>query len=77
MTSCGATNVISLGLPEELEQIPSWHELHDDVDRVIIQTHAQYFDDVRMVEISARREGEKIHKRRMWSNRLFKTIINM
>ncbi len=50
--------MVSLGLPKELEQVTTWHELHDDIDWIVVQAHSQYLHNVRMVEVAVR-EGER------------------
>ena len=47
--------VISLCLSEEFEEVPCRHELHDDVDRVVVQTHSQHLHNVRVVEVTVGR----------------------
>lgn len=44
--------MFSLGISEELEKVSCKHELHDDVDWVIIYTHTQYLHNVLMVEVT-------------------------
>ena len=46
--------VVSLCLSEELEQVSPRHELHDNIHRVIVQTHTQYLHDIRVVEVTTR-----------------------
>ena len=47
--------VVSLCLSEEFEEVPCRHELHDDVDRVIVHTHPQHLHNVGVVEVTVRR----------------------
>ena len=47
--------VISLCLPEEVEEVPCRHELHDDVYRVIVHTHPQHLYNVGVAEVTVRR----------------------
>ena len=44
--------MFSLGISEELEKVSCKHELHDDVDWVIIHTHGQDLHNVLMVEVT-------------------------
>ena len=44
--------MFSLGISEELEKVSCKHELHDDVDWVIVHTHAQHLHNVLMVEVT-------------------------
>ena len=44
--------MFSLGISEELEKVSCKHELHDDVDWVIIYTPTQYLHNVLMVEVT-------------------------
>jgi hypothetical protein len=48
---------------EELEQVSSGHELHDDVDRIVVDTHSQYLHDVGVVEVSTGRGGRQGRER--------------
>ena len=44
--------MFSLGISEELEKVSCKHELHDDVDWVIVHTHTQHLHNVLMVEVT-------------------------
>ena len=46
------THMLSPGITEELKQVTSWHQLHYDIYRVILQTEPQHFHYVLMIEVT-------------------------
>ena len=44
--------MFSLGVPKEAQEISSRHELHDDIDWVVVHTYAQHLHNVGMVEVA-------------------------
>ena len=55
--------MISLGVSEELEQVARRHQLHDDVDGVVVDAHTEHFDDVLVVKLAGERRTEKEKER--------------
>lgn len=53
------TYMLHFGIPKEVKEVTSWHELHDDEHRVVFHTHSQNFDNVWVVEI-ANEIGKKV-----------------
>ena len=52
--------MIPLGFSEELEQVAGRHELHNDVDRVVVNAHPKHSHDVGVVEVAAVSHKERI-----------------
>ena len=46
--------IVCLSFSEVTKQISSWHELHDDVERIVVYTYTEHLDDVLVVEITMR-----------------------
>ena len=44
--------MFSPGISKEVQEISSWHELHDDIDWVIVHTYTQHFHNVGVVEVA-------------------------
>ena len=58
----------SSSLAKELQQIPSWHQLHDYIHWLIVYTHTQYLDNILMVEITKMEKREREERERERGN---------
>ena len=51
-----SAHVVSLGFSEVAEQVSSGHQLHDDVEWVVVDAYAEHFDDILVIEITRGRQ---------------------